>query len=69
MPIYNKGIKHWNTYECRKDYYHTRNGYFLAHYRKKKIRKVANQSLRRYKGEVGNNGWYKRFYDVQWTVV
>lgn len=34
----------------------------------KDIRKVANQNLRRYKGEVGDYGWYKKFYDVWWIA-
>jgi len=34
----------------------------------KPIRKVANRSLRRYKGDVSNHGWYKKYYDVMWTA-
>lgn len=41
----------------------------MSYYRKKGIRHDANIKLRRYKGLVGNNGWYKKFYDVQWTVL
>ena len=34
----------------------------------KPLRKVGNQKLRRYKGDVADFGWYKKFYDVWWTA-
>jgi hypothetical protein len=69
MSNYNKSIKHWRTYETRKDWYHTRQGKLLSFYRKKKIRHQANIKLRRYKGEVANNSWYKRFSEVAWIIL
>lgn len=34
----------------------------------KPVRKEANRSLRRYKGDVSNGGWYKKYYDVMWKA-
>jgi len=36
--------------------------------RLKPIRKDANRSLRRYKGDVSDHGWYKKYSDVMWTA-
>lgn len=69
MSNYNKGILVWRDYKTRKDYYHTTKGHFMSYYRKKYYRKDANIKLRRFKGEVGQHGWYKRFCEVMWNVV
>lgn len=41
----------------------------MSYYSKKYYRKEANIKLRRYKGDVGQYGWYKRFHEVSWNVV
>lgn len=67
--VYIKAKKVWNSYLTRKDYYHTSSGYFMSYYRKKDWRKIANVAIRRYKGDVGQNGWYKRKEEVMYNVV
>lgn len=69
MSNYNKGINVWRSDETRKDYYHTSSGHFMSYYPKKKYRKTANIKLRRWKGDIGQNSWYKRFAEVMWAVV
>lgn len=73
--VYKKAQKLYGKCYPRKDYraselglkykmwFHYSNGHNA-----KKYRKRANQKLRRYKGDVGNNGWYKRFEEV-WYLV
>jgi hypothetical protein len=67
--IYTKAKLVWREYKTRKDRYHTTNGNFMSYYRKKSYRKDANIRIRRHKGDVGQNGWYKRKEEVMWKVV
>lgn len=67
--IYTKARLVWRSYLTRKDRYHTTDGYFMSYYRKKPYRKQANINLRRYKGDVGQNGWYKKKEQVMWNVI
>ena len=46
-----------------KMWFYYSNGSELKYYRKQ-----ANRKLRRYKGEVGDHGWYKRFEEVWYNV-
>lgn len=71
----NKAIVHYKKYYTRKDrranavgmkyksYFH-----YNRRSRLKPIRQDANQSLRRYKGDVSDHGWYKKYYDVMWIA-
>lgn len=73
--VYNKARTLYGKHYPRKDrrvddlglkykaWFHYGNGYNA-----KPFRKQANQALRRYKGDVGDHGWYKRFYEV-WYLV
>ncbi len=71
-----KSIKHYYKHLTRKDRVAKTmtEGYTRALSREysrsivKGVRKEANRKLRRYKGEVTNYGWYKRFADV-WNTV
>lgn len=51
----------------RKDFSEEGRRYYSRAYIKP-IREYANSKLRRHKGEVGNNGWFKRFVDVWWIA-
>jgi len=46
-----------------KMWFHYGNGHNAKPYRKR-----ANQKLRRYKGDVSDHGWYKKFEEV-WYLV
>lgn len=73
--VYEKSKKLYGKCYTRKDrrvsklgmrykmWFHYGNGYNA-----KPFRKQANQKLRRYKGDVGDHGWYKRFEEV-WYLV
>ena len=73
--IHTKAKKVYGRYYPRKDrrvdelglkyktYFHYTNYRAL-----KRVRKQANQKLRRYKGDVSDHGWYKRFDEVWWVV-
>jgi len=73
--VYEKAKFLYRRYYPRKDYrvnelgikyktwFHYGNGYNAKIYRKQ-----ANQKLRRYKGEVSDHGWYKKFEEV-WYLV
>lgn len=69
MSYHYKSIKVWGRYKTRKDFHHTSKGFFMSYYHKKDYRHFANIKLRRHKGEVGQNGWYKRFTEVMWYAV
>lgn len=60
-PRKDRRVADWGiTY---KTWFHYDNGYNA-----KIFRKIANRKLRRYKGDVSNNGWYKKFEDVWWNL-
>lgn len=61
-------VQIYGRYYTRKDFHHKRKGYVMSFYRKKRIRKHAQEVLRNYKGDFGNGGWYKKVFDVPWTV-
>lgn len=73
--VYKKENKIYGKYYTRKDRrMHTsclRYKMWFHYYRRsrlKPIRKDANRQLRRYNGDVANNGWYKKYYDVMWEA-
>lgn len=73
--VYEKAKSRYGKCYTRKDYrvnelglkyktwFHYGNGYNA-----KPFRKQANQALRRYKGDVNDHGWYKKFHEV-WYLV
>ena len=73
--VYTKAQKLYSRYYPRKDrrvselgiryktWFHYGNGHNAKPYRK-----LASQKLRRYKGDVTDNGWYKKFEDVWYNV-
>ena len=68
--------KHYPRKDRRADYvgmkykmfFHYSSGSSKSGSRAKYYRKQANQKLRRYKGDVGDHGWYKRFEEVWYNV-
>lgn len=73
--IYTKAKKLYGKYYPRKDRRVDELGmkykmwfYYTNNRRAKYERKRANQKLRRYKGDVSDHGWYKRFDEVWWNV-
>lgn len=73
--VYEKQKKLYGKYYTRKDKRVSTLGMrykMWFHYRSKSllkpIRKDANIKLRRYKGDVSNHGWYKKYHDVMWIA-
>lgn len=65
-----KAKKFHSIFLTRKDFHHKNkrpsNG--LVWYKKKKIRKIGNRKVRRYKDYISNCE-YKKIYDVQWEIM
>jgi hypothetical protein len=57
------------TYFCRKDWHHENFNYVLSWYNKKEWRRFANQQVRKFEGEIPSGGWYKKIFDLRWTVL
>lgn len=78
--VYEKAKVRYKKFYPRKDrrvadlgmkykmWFHYSSGSSKSGSRAKYYRKQANQKLRRYKGDVGDHGWYKRFEEV-WYLV
>ncbi len=78
--VSNKAKKLYGKYYPRKDkrvddlgmrykmWFHYSSGSSKSGSRTKYYRKQANQKLRRYKGDVGDHSWYKRFEEVWYNV-
>ena len=58
----------YGRYYTRTDFHHRSKGDGWSFYPKKSIRKDAQSRLRNYRGDFGNGGWYKKVFDVPWTV-
>jgi hypothetical protein len=63
---YNKSRKVWRKYLTRKDNVKRENS--IQKSPKKKLRKISNSKVRLYKLDVSNGGWYKKVWDLWWTL-
>lgn len=68
MALPYPSVQIFGRYYTRKDFHHKRKGYGWSYRNKKSTRKDAQSRLRNYKGDFGNGGWYKKVFDVPWTV-
>jgi hypothetical protein len=60
---------HPASYFCRKDWHHVSYEHYWSWYPKKPWRKVANNEVRRYKHKIPSGGWYKKIFDLKWTIT
>ncbi len=68
MSNYKKSRLHWGKYLTRKDWHHIKPDCMWSYYRKKPLRRHANGLFRRYTGDVQDGGWYKKVFDLPWTL-
>ncbi len=64
--IHNKSKMKWRKYLCRKDF--VRREFSIQKGLKKKCRKIGNQDVRLFKGDISDGGNYKKISDVQYAI-
>lgn len=52
-------------YTCRKDW---RVKSWYAKFSKRPYKKITNEIVRRYKGDIPNGNFYKKLFDLEYTI-